>query len=190
MALSKTQSHTVETFERFCALPENHDRSFELIDGEIVEKTMPTDEHSLIAGLIIHYLASYCLEHGLGLPGPERRFSVPGDYKNARMPDVSVILDPDVPITTKGPMSQVPDIVVEVKSPDDSNDDLRDRMRFYSANGARLGWLIFPREKIIEVYRPDVPSEMLTLTDSLDGFDVLPGFSLPVATLLISKRSG
>ena len=44
MALEQTKTYTIEEFERFLALPENADRLFELIDGEIVEK-MPTEEH-------------------------------------------------------------------------------------------------------------------------------------------------
>jgi hypothetical protein len=50
--------------------------------------------------------------------------------------------------------------------------------------------LAFPREKIVEVCRPNVPSEMLTVNDSLDGFDVLSGFALPIVELFIQKRSG
>jgi Uma2 family endonuclease len=54
----------------------------------------------------------------------------------------------------------------------------------------KLVVLLFPRPRIVEVYRPGIPSEMLTVEDTLEGFDVLPGFSLPVAKLLVTKRSG
>lgn len=190
MALPKTSDCTIEDFEAFTVRPENRDRSFELIDGEIVEKAMPTEEHALIVNLFLYHLTGYAMGRKIGLPGPESRFRVPGDTKNSRRPDISMVIDPDVPVTTKGAASHTPDVIVEVKSPDDSNDDLRDRARFYIVNGAKLVWLVFPRPKIIEVYRPGVPSEMLTADDTLDGYDVLPGFSLPAGTLFISKRSG
>lgn len=138
MALPKTKVYTVDEFEVFLAKPENRDRHFELINGEIVEKPVPTDEHAFITGLLIYYLTDVALKHGLGLPGPERRFVFPGDTHQARQPDVSLILDPDVPLVTKGPMRLIPDVVVEVMSPDDSPDDLRDKAKFYMSQAC--GW--------------------------------------------------
>lgn len=190
MALPTEKLYTVDEFEEFIARPENRDRHFELIDGVIVEKTMPTEEHSLIIGLFIYFLSVYARERGLGLPGPESRFRVPENFKNTRQPDLSMTLDPDVPITIKGAAPRAPDVIVEVRSPDENYDELRDKARWYIANGVRLVFLVFPRPKIVEVYRPDVPSEILIVEDTIDGFDVLPGFTLPVAALFITKRSG
>lgn len=190
MALPITKHYTVDEFEDFIARPENRDRRLQLIYGVILEKAMPTEEHALIVGLFIYYLTGYALQHGIGLPGPELRFRAPGDSRNARVPDLALTIDTEAPITIKGVMPRVPDVIVEVKSPDDNNDDLRDRAKFYITNGAKLVWLVFPREKIVEVYRPEIPSEMLTMDANIEGYDVLPEFSLPVKTLLINKRSG
>ncbi len=188
--LPLTQTMTVEAFEQFLSLPENRERHFELIDGVIVEKAMPTDEHSMITGIIIIYTGNYTLERGLRPPGPERRFVFPNDTQDSRQPDISLILDPAVPIVTQGPMHVIPDFIVEVKSPDDTYEDMREKARFYVERGVRLVWLVFPRTRIVEVYRPGVPSEMLGIDDVLDGYDVLPGFSLPVARLFVTPRGG
>lgn len=190
MALPETRTYTVEAFEAFISKPENRDRHFELIDGAIMEKAMPTDEHAFIVGLIIIALGNYAQTHNLGLPGPERRFVFPDDTQSARQPDVSQILDPDMPLVTQGPTRVIPDVIVEVMSPDDSIDDLRDKARFYIAKGVRLVWLVFPRQKIVEVYRPNQPSDMLTVNDTLENADVLPGFALPAVKLFASKRNG
>lgn len=190
MALSHTQTYTVMEFEEFIRRPENQDRYFELIDGIIVEKAKPTDEHAFIVGLIIYFLTDWARPRGLGLPGPEWWFAFPNDTQNARQPDVSQILDPDVPLVTQGPTRVLPDVIAEVMSPDDSIDDLRDKARFYVGSGVRLVWLVFPRQKIVEVYRPDQPSQMLTVNDTLEDRDLLPDFSLPVADLFPAKRSG
>jgi Uma2 family endonuclease len=187
MALPVTRPYTVEEFEAFLSRPENRERNFELIHGAIVAKTMPTDEHALVVNWILFYLTGHSVEHGLRPPGPERRFVFPGDTRNARQPDVSQILDPAVPVVTRGPMTVVPDFIAEVMSPDDSIDDLRDKAKFYIASGVRLVWLVYPRQKIVEVYRPGISVEMLTAEDRLDGGDVLPGFSLPVASLFVIK---
>ena len=190
MALPTEKLYTVDEFEEFIVRPENRDRHFELVNGTIVEKTMPTEEHSLIVNMWLYHLTDFALKNGLGMPGPESRFCVPGNYKNTRQPDISMIIDPDVPITIKGAATYAPDVIIAVKSPDDSYDDLREKAKFYIANGVKLVFLVFPRPKIIEVYRPDVPSEILTIDDTIEGYDVLPGFRLPVVALFITKRSG
>jgi Uma2 family endonuclease len=185
-----TQTMTIDEFEQFLTLPENRDRNFELIDGSIVEKAMPTDEHSIITGLIIVYVGGFTLERGLRPPGPERRFVFPNDTQDSRQPDVSLILDPAVPIVTQGPMHVIPDFIVEVKSPDDTYEDMREKARFYTERGVRLVLLVFPRPRLVEVYRPGLPSEILTVDDTLEGYDVLPGFSLPVARLFVTTGGG
>lgn len=190
MALPTEKTYTVDEFEDFIARPENRDRHFELIDGAIVKKAMPTEEHALLVNMILYHLTDYALKHGIGMPGPESRFRVPGNLRNTRQPDASMIIDPDVPITIKGAAPRAPDVIVEVRSPDENYDDLREKARWYVSNGVRLVWLVFPRPKIVEVYRPDTPSEILTVEDTIDGYDVLPGFTLPVANLFITRRSG
>jgi Uma2 family endonuclease len=190
MALPTTRLYTVDEFEVFIAQRENQDRNFELIEGEIVEKAMLTDEHSLITGVFLGEFYIYAREHNVGLPGPESRFRVPGNMKNTRQPDLSMILDSDVPITIKGATPRAPDVIVEVKSPDERIDDLREKAKFYIANGVRLAILTFPRPKIVEVYRPEVDVEILTVKDTLDGYDVLPGFSLPLVKIFVEKRDG
>lgn len=72
----------------------------------------------------------------------------------------------------------MPDLAVEVKSPDDSLRALRDKARYYLANGCRLVWLVLPDKQIIEVYTAD--KQPLTEADTLTGGEVLPGFALPV----------
>ncbi len=190
MALPQTRLVTADEFERFIALPEHRDRNYELIDGVIVEKPLPTDRHVLIAGILIILLGAYALEHGLGILGPERRIRLPGEKHRTVQPDVSMLLDPTIPIIERGPMHVMPDVIAEVKSPDDHYDDLRDKARYYIANGARLVWLFFPEKRIVEVYRPNEPSDILTFTDSLDGFDVLPGFSVSLREVFTETRAG
>ncbi len=42
----------------------------------------------------------------------------------------------------------------------------------------------------MEIYRPGISSQMFTVEDTLEGYNVLPGFTLPVAKLFVTKRSG
>jgi Uma2 family endonuclease len=190
MALPQTQLIDADEFEQFIARPENRDRNFELIDGVIVEKTMPTEEHAHIVGLITYLLAGYALAHGLGIPGPESRIRLPEHLRNVRQPDLSMVLDGSRPLIKRGPSLTMPDVIVEVKSPDDGYEMMREKARFYVENGAKLVWLVFPRPKAVEVYRPDQPLDILGVEDMLDGYDVLPGFSQPVRSLFPETHGG
>jgi Uma2 family endonuclease len=71
-----------------------------------------------------------------------------------------------------------PDFVIELRSPSDSLKDLRDKMQEYIDNGALLGWLIDPMRKVVEIYRPGQPVEVLQNPTQLNGENVLPGFVL------------
>ncbi len=75
-----------------------------------------------------------------------------------------------------------PDFVIELVSPSDlvnqRYEDLQAKMRLYLDNEVRLGWLIEPRNKKVEIYRPGQPSETLDNPTTLSGDVVLPGFVL------------
>ncbi|MFN9599620.1 MAG: Uma2 family endonuclease [Dolichospermum sp.] len=71
-----------------------------------------------------------------------------------------------------------PDFVIELVSESDDLADTQAKMREYIANGLRLGWLINPKNKQIEIYRPNQEIEVLESPTSLSGEDVLPGFIL------------
>ena len=80
----------------------------------------------------------------------------------------------------RGPVFQMPDLVIEVKSPDDTYTSMRERAQYYLAHGAKLVWRIYPAKRLVEVYRQDADSDILTADDTLQGDDVLSGFVLSV----------
>ncbi|MCW6035567.1 Uma2 family endonuclease [Spirulina subsalsa FACHB-351] len=71
-----------------------------------------------------------------------------------------------------------PDFVVELRSKSDTLQDLRSKMAEYIENGTKLGWLIDPKNKRVEIYRPGQGVEVLENPNTLSGETVLPGFTL------------
>ncbi|BAZ29752.1 hypothetical protein NIES4074_21990 [Cylindrospermum sp. NIES-4074] len=71
-----------------------------------------------------------------------------------------------------------PDFVIELLSESDDLADTQAKMREYIDNGLRLGWLINPQDKQVEIYRPNQATEVLQSPRTLSGEDVLPGFIL------------
>ncbi len=76
-----------------------------------------------------------------------------------------------------------PDFVVELRSPNDSLQQIQMKMAEYRANGAQLGWLIDPKRKVVEVYRPGIDVEVLQNPTTVSGEDVLPGFQLDLTEI-------
>ncbi len=71
-----------------------------------------------------------------------------------------------------------PDFVVELRSKSDNMEPLREKMREYIANGARLGWLIDRKNQKVEIYRQNQDVEILDHPRTLSGEDILSGFVL------------
>lgn len=81
----------------------------------------------------------------------------------------------------KKPFVLVPDLCVEVISPNDSYLDVEEKVDRYFEDGVRLVWVVNPRKNIVSVYSPGSSQiTRLSENDTLDGGDVLPGFMLPV----------
>lgn len=71
-----------------------------------------------------------------------------------------------------------PDFVVEIRSPSDSLNALKDKMLEYIDNGAQLGWLIDAKQQVVFVYRPGQFVEELNRPAIISGDPLLPGFAL------------
>ncbi|MGB7379015.1 MAG: Uma2 family endonuclease [Rivularia sp. (in: cyanobacteria)] len=71
-----------------------------------------------------------------------------------------------------------PDFVIELRSESDRLKPLQDKMQEYIENGVRLGWLINPQDKQVEIYRQNKLVEVGIIPITLSGEDVLPGFEL------------
>jgi Uma2 family endonuclease len=174
------QRMTVEEFERIRTLPENNDRTFELIDGEMVEK-MPTEEHGSIIGNLLAQLVLFVKQHKLGIVTTDARHRVPKDKHNDFRPDISFIsYARKQEIVRKGFVPLMPDLAVEVKSPDHSALLMRKKAAYYIENGSKVVCLMFPLKRVVEVYTADGDLDLLGEDDVLDGGDVLPGFTMAV----------
>jgi Uma2 family endonuclease len=76
-----------------------------------------------------------------------------------------------------------PDFVIELRSSSDRLPPLQRKMQSYLTNGVRLGWLINPQDRQVEIYRSGKEIEIQTSPITLDGEDVLPEFKLDLTTV-------
>jgi Uma2 family endonuclease len=112
-------------------------------------------------------------------------FSLPNGAR--RSPDLAWVLNERWEKLSKSDRAKFPpicpDFVVELRSPSDSLDFLREKMEEYVANGAQLGWLIDPFERKVYVCRPGAGAEVLEDPETISGEPLLRGFTLDVRAL-------
>jgi Uma2 family endonuclease len=108
-----------------------------------------------------------------------------------RSPDVSWVKlerwDTLTPQEKRGFPPIAPDFAIELVSPSDLKnqryEDLQTKMQEYLDNGVKLGWLIEPEAKTVEIYRVGQQVEILNNPQALSGEDVLSGFSLDLSEI-------
>jgi Uma2 family endonuclease len=183
-----SREYNTEEFEQFLRASENRDRLFELIEGEIVEK-MPTLEYGYLAALFAGLLNLFARPKRLGYAAVEARYSLKSDKRNARLPDVSFV-QAGQPLVKEGAVPRMPDLAIEIQSPDETVKVMRDKAAYYLANGTRLVWLVFPKKRHIEVYQRGEEMEIFFGSDMLDGGALLPGFTLPLAEIFADPLAG
>jgi len=174
----KSKLYTMEEFLEFALRPENADREFELINGEIREVMPGRTSNSEYPHIIAFAVRLFCREHDIPChtSGEAGAYDINGnvlvpDFAYKRTPTSDEYPDPDPPLW-----------VVEVISPTDKGPDIRDKRQVYQDGGILL-WEIYPKRQIIDVYAPGRGSQTFKIGDTLDGGDVLPGFRLKVSEL-------
>ncbi len=153
----------------------------EYFDGEVMELNLGSKPHSKIQLRCGARLMNYCDAHmGYALVEPHCRLQV-GARIRYLLPDVGVVLhdnDPDALY-----LNRAPDLVVEIRSPEDSIVMIHRKMATYFENGAQLGWIVLPEEKSVLVLSPNAPVQTKICGESLDGGALLPDFQLAVDEL-------
>jgi Uma2 family endonuclease len=173
------------TAEEFAALPLGDMRS-ELIEG--VLHTMPPayEDHGRITMRLSALLGYYILSHQLGETyAAETGFLLARNPDTVRAPDFAFIQKGRVPSSAPAPrwVPVIPDLVVEVASSGDRPGEIKRKAEMWVEVGVRLVWVVLPTERVIEVYRPGQPVVTLDASATLDGADVVPGFTTPVAAI-------
>ena len=158
----------------------------ELIRG-VLHETMPTgQEHGEIAVNLSAHLWHFVKPRQLGrLTASDAGVWLERDPDTVREPDVAFFSVEKVPpgMRVTGYSETVPDLVAEIVSPGDNRREVRDKARMWLTHGVRMVWVVHPKTRTVDVYRPDRPVSTLLEDASLDGADVLPGFSCAVTTL-------
>ena len=177
------------TPEDLLAMPDG--KSYELVDGHLVERKMGA-ESSWVGGRLYLRLALFCQEHDRGnvWPADNGYQCFPHRPSLVRRPDVSFVRFGRLPgdILPEGWIKIPPDLIVEVVTPNDSVEELEEKLDDYRKARVPLVWVIFPKARKAKVLRLGGPPVELGEDDELSGEDIIPGFRCPLSEILPRRR--
>jgi Uma2 family endonuclease len=158
------------------------DYRMELVDGNITVMSPSGYESDEVASRVIGKLFNYVDENRLGrITGAGAGFTLPN--ADTRAPDVSFVQAHRLRKSPRSFAELAPDLMVEVKSPTDSMKGLREKIDSFLVQGTRVGILIHPEQRWVEVRRTGQEPQTLRDNDVLTVPDLLPGWEVKVADL-------
>ena len=178
--MNTMKTHATATIDDLLNTPEDG-RKYELVDGEILV-TRAGMRHSEIGVRISHLLTEIADRTGAGkVYSADVGIILPNG--NVRSPDVCFVRQEKFP-GGKSPESFgeiIPDLVVEVLSPNDRMRHVADKIGEFLEFGVPIVWLVNPKSKTVTVYRSLSDTEQLTKEDAINASPVLPEFSAQVS---------
>jgi Uma2 family endonuclease len=160
---------------------------YEVVNGQRVDLPPMSAYATWLASRLHGRLWPYAEDKGLGMAVAEMLFVLDAEHNLRRRPDVAFVstarwpLDRALPET--GDWDVVPDLTVEVISPNDVFKDVLAKVREYFHYGVQVVWVIAPEERQVYVYDTPTQVRILTVQDELTGGEIVPGFRLPLGHL-------
>ena len=176
-----SQPARVVTAEELFQYPDS--KYYELVRGVPRVSEPPGGVHGMIAGRIMARLGDHVERLGLGTVLVEAGYVLQRGPDTVRGPDVSFVSLARLP-PERIPehfITGAPDLAVEVLSPSSRWSEVEEKIADYFGAGARLVWVVDPAERGAIVRYPDRPPRVVAPGESLDGEDVVPGFTLALA---------
>lgn len=170
--------------EEYSAIEPRPGVLLELVMGEVREMSLPKPRHGEVAMEIARLLANHARAGRSGkVFAAETGFVTTRNPDSVRGADVAFVGAERLArvTTSQGWYPVVPDLVVEVASPDDRPAAVAAKIAHWLAAGVRLLWQVDPALETVEVHRPAREPVTLGAADTIDGGDVLPGFACRVA---------
>ncbi len=181
-------------------IAEYEQQPFELINGERIIKMPGVFSHIMMIRLLFRLLDHYAQAHQLGEVFQEATFILPNSdasdwVKGSRVPDILFISAAQMTAYLQQtqeiegrPIALIPDLVIEVVSPNDSYSAIDAKVDLYLADGVQVVWICDPQRRKVRVH---TLTGVMTLTGEmpLNGGDVLPGFEVALTEIFAAPTA-
>ncbi len=157
---------------------------YEIVYGEIKERSMPSPIHGRIQAKFTSKLVSYVEENNLGAVYTETHFEFA--EKLSRVPDIAFVSFERFPEDGEDESSRwhiAPDLAIEIISPTDDYEDVQEKITEYFTFGVRQVWIVSPESKTLSVYFSRTSVKILTENDELVCEEILPGFKMNLSEI-------
>ena len=175
------------TADEFLQLCERRLVKGELIKGAIQETVSANGEHSEIAAILSSAMVNHVRPLRLGrVSTSDAGVWLERNPDTVREPDVAYFSAETLPLDVKvrGFYEVIPDLVVEIVSPNDRPREIADKVAMWLSHGVRLVWAVYPSARTVAVHTSEGPTLIYTEDDELDGGAVLPDFRCFVRDIL------
>lgn len=176
------------TAEDLLRMPDEGFR-YELVKGELRKMAPAGKRHGVLAIRVTGPLWQHVQAHQLGeVCAAETGFLLASNPDTVRAPDVAFISRQRLEEVgeVEGYWPGPPDLAVGVVSPNDTYTEVQDKVFQWLDAGTRMVVVVNPRQQTVAVYRSRTDIAILTKNDTLDGKDVVPGWTLPIADLFVA----
>lgn len=177
--------YTADDLWALSHLPEHDGKRFELSEGRLIEMPLNGFLHGVIAGMAGGHIGNWIHHHNLGkATAAGTGYILCTQPDTVRAPDVGFISAARVPEggLPDGYIPFAPDLAVEVVSPNDEAEEIHQKVQEYLRYGTRLVWVFYPKSRSVAAHTP-TGSHTVDMDGTLDGGDVLPGFSVKVSAV-------
>ncbi|MCI0460229.1 MAG: Uma2 family endonuclease [Gemmataceae bacterium] len=181
---------TITTADPALTLPpaqNGDDVLYEIVNGQYLELPPMSTYAVMIASILGEKLGAFVRSQQLGRAVVEALFALDASGKLKRRPDVAFVSyqrwAKGRPLPHTDPWPVVPDLAVEVVSPNDLAEELRIKVRDYFQAGVQQVWVIYPKLALVDVYSSVGAMHSRGRGEELEAEPVLPGLRLPVASL-------
>ena len=169
---------------------ERDKRLCELIDGTLVEKPVGWKEALIATNLSIELGLHVKLTKCGVVSGADTTLRMKSSG-GIRLPDVSFVSMGRLPKNSEAIPTLAPDLAIEVLSEGNTTQEMAQKLLEYFQSGTRLAWIIDPRTRRVAIYHaPGEPTGVLDESATLDGEQVVPGFTMLVADIFHNANSG
>ena len=144
--------------------------------------SLPDYEHGAVQGNFLLELKRQGEERGLGKAGGEVGIILWRNPDRVVGPEALFVANASLPLrlSREKYLETIPDLVVEVRSKNDTLPELEKKVNDYIKAGVKVVWVADPPTKTVTEYRPNQPSRVYTINDTLTVNDIIPGFQMPV----------
>jgi Uma2 family endonuclease len=180
-------THTLTTADELFVMPDDGFR-YELVSGALRRMPPAGSEHGAVAVNIAVVVAQFVRAHGLGVVfGAETGFKIASDPDTVRAPDLAFVRRERIPQEgiPREFWPSAPDLAVEVVSPGDTYTEVEEKVHDWLNAGTRMVLVLNPRTRTVAIYTSHANAVRLTEADTLEGGEVLPGFTCRVAALFV-----